>query len=194
MLTDREVYMALVDNDLISKADAIILLEGDGYNRYQHAVELYKQGVSAKIVFSGGITDYTYGSVPFEKIRPMLLNAGVKEVDLIWESISQNTREQACEVVNLALKYGWKRLVLVASPEHQYRAYLTFLKKILEMKSNIILMNSPAKNLKWFASCDWGIRTERLNQEFERIERYSVLGHLATFQEAITYQKWKEQQ
>ena len=39
-----------------------------------------------------------------------------------------------------------------------------------------------------------GVRFERLEQEFIRIQKYSQLGHLATYGEAIDYQKWKELQ
>ena len=55
-MTSREKFIAIVDNDNIQKSDAIILLEGDGFNRYRKAVELYKEGYAEKIVFSGGIT------------------------------------------------------------------------------------------------------------------------------------------
>ena len=40
-LTSREKFIALTDNDSIQKSDAIILLEGDGFNRYKKAVDLY---------------------------------------------------------------------------------------------------------------------------------------------------------
>ena len=43
-ITDREKFIALVDNDSIDKSDVIVLLEGDGYNRYSKAVELFKKG------------------------------------------------------------------------------------------------------------------------------------------------------
>lgn len=194
MLTEREKFIAIVNNDIVSQADAIILLEGDGFNRYRHAARLYNQGIATKIVFSGGIVDYDYGSYPFKDIEPLLLNEGVAVKDIIHENISLNTREQAVQIIKLADERKWKRLILVASPEHQYRAYLTFLKEILRTKMDIVLFNSSANNLKWFENCNWGIRFERLDQEFMRIEKYSSLGHLATYREAIDYQKWKELQ
>lgn len=194
MLTDREKFIAIVNNDVVSKADAIILLEGDGFNRYRHAAYLYNQGIATKIIFSGGIIDYDYGSFPFEDIKPLLCKQGVAIEDIIHEDVSLNTREQAIQIINLACEKKWQRLILVASPEHQYRAYLTFLKEILQKNKEIVLMNSSAENLKWFESCGWGIRFDRLEQEFLRIEKYSVMGHLATYQEAIDYQKWKELQ
>lgn len=194
MLTEREKFIVLVDNDLIQKSDAIILLEGDGFNRYQHAVKLYKNGVANQIIFSGGIVDYKYGSFPYEDILPHLLDEGIEKNAIIHEAKSLNTREQAIEVIKIAKTNKWKRLILVASPEHQPRAYLTFLKEIFNTNSEIILYNSSARNLEWFTASDWGIRFERMQLEFERIENYSQLGHLASFEEAIKYQKWKEQQ
>lgn len=194
MLTEKEKFMAIVNNDVMSNSDAIILLEGDGYNRYQHAVNLYNGDIATKIVFSGGIVDYNYGSYPFKDIQPLLLNGGVKSDDIILENASLNTKEQAVQIVKLAKFKNWRKLILVASPEHQYRAYLTFLKEILETQSDIVLYNSSVANLKWFESCTWGMRFDRLDQEFDRIDKYLNLRHLATFKEAIEYQRWKELQ
>jgi uncharacterized SAM-binding protein YcdF (DUF218 family) len=194
VITDREKILAIVDNDCLSTSDAIILLEGDGFDRFRKAVSLYKQGKAPKIVFSGNITDYDYGSYPFEEVLPRMLEAGVPEDDIIHEDKSLNTREQAVEVVRMAQERGWKKLILVASHEHQYRAYLTFLREVLDSKSGITLYNAPARNLDWFVDKGWGTRFERLEAEILRIEKYTEMGHLANAQEVIDYQKWKEAQ
>ena len=192
MITDREKILAIIDNDCLTPSDAIILLEGDGFFRFQKAVDLYKRGMAKKIVFSGNIIDKDYGSFPFEEVKPFILEGGVPEEDLIHEDVSQHTRQQDMEVVKMAMENGWKKLALVASHEHQYRAYLTFLREVLDTKSGIILYNAPVRNLNWFVDSGWGIRFERLSAEFERIERYSEMGHLANADEVIEYQKWKE--
>ena len=194
MITEREKILAIVDNDCLSVSDAIILLEGDGFDRFRKAVSLYKQGQAPKIVFSGNITDYDYGSYPFAEVLPRMLEAGVPEEDIIHEDKSLNTREQAVEVVRMAQERGWKKLILVASHEHQYRAYLTFLREVLDSKSGIMLYNAPARNLDWFVDKGWGTRFERLEAEILRIEKYSEMGHLANAQEVIEYQQWKEAQ
>lgn len=194
MITDREKILAIVDNDCLSMSDAIILLEGDGFDRFRKAVSLYKQGKAPKIVFSGNITDYDYGSFPFAEVLPRMLEEGVPEDDIIHEDKSLNTREQAVEVVRMAQERGWKKLILVASHEHQYRAYLTFLREVLDSKSGITLYNAPARNLDWFVDKGWGTRFERLEAEILRIEKYTEMGHLANAQEVIDYQKWKEAQ
>lgn len=192
MITDREIIMAIVDNDCLTKSDAAILLEGDGFFRFQKAVELYQKDLVSKVVFSGNIIDKHYGSFPFDEIKPFLLKAGVPESIIIHEDNSTNTREQAIEVVKLATERGWKKLALIASHEHQYRAYLTFLREVLDTGSDLIIYNAPVRNLNWFIDSGWGMRFDRLIAEFERIEKYSAKGHLATAQEVIEYQKWKE--
>lgn len=192
MITDREIIMAIVDNDCLTKSAAAILLEGDGFFRFQKAVDLYNKGTVSKIVFSGNIIDKSYGSFPFEEIKPFIVKGGVPEKDLVHEDKSLNTRQQAVEIVKMAIKNEWKKLALVASHEHQYRAYLTFLREVLDTKSGIILYNAPARNLNWFIDDGWGTRFERLSVEFERMEKYSAIGHLANMQEVVEYQKWKE--
>ena len=192
MITDREKIIAIVDNDCFTKSDAAILLEGDGFFRFKKAVDLYKSGQVNKIVFSGNIIDKDYGSFPFEDIKPLILEGGVEEEDLIHEDKSLHTRQQAIEVVKLATKKGWKKLALIASHEHQYRAYLTFLREVLDKNSDIILYNVPVRNLNWFIDSGWGMRFDRLTAEFERIEKYSEMGHLANADEVIKYQRWKE--
>lgn len=192
MITDREKIMAIVDNDCFTKSDAAILLEGDGFFRVQKAVDLYNKGAVSKIVFSGNIVEKSYGSFPYEEVKPLIVNAGVDEMDLLHEDKSLNTRQQAIEVIDMAVNNGWKKLALVASSEHQYRAYLTFLRVILDTNSDIILYNVPARHLNWFIDSGWGSRIDRLSAEFDRIERYAQWGHLASVQEVIDYQRRKE--
>ncbi len=194
MITDREKILAIVDNDCLMHSDAAILLEGDGFFRFQKAVALYKRGMVDRIVFSGAIVQKEYGSYPFEEVKPFILNSGVPEDALIHEDKSLQTQQQAVEVVKMAMKYGWKRLALVASHEHQYRAYLTFLRQVLDTKSGIILYNAPVRNLDWFVDSGWGMRFDRLKAEIERIEKYSAFGHLANAKEVVEYQQWKEKQ
>lgn len=193
-MTDREKVIALIDNDGLHKSDAIVLLEGDGFNRYQKAVELYNNKLADKIIFSGGITDYEYGSFPYSDVLPHILKTGVPANAIIHEDKSKSTREQAVEVIKLSFQNKWERLILVATHEHQYRAYLTFLREIIDSNMNLVMYNAPVRNLPWFTETGWGTRFDRLEKEFKRIEMYSNLGHLATFKEAIEYQRWKEEQ
>lgn len=187
-------FIVIVDNDSTQPSDAIILLEGDGFNRYQKAADLYKAKYSKRIVFSGGSSDLNYGSFPFDEVCPFLLREGIPKSDIIHEGNSKNTWQQAYEVVKLAVNNNWSKIILVASNYHQYRAYLTFLKANQELNGNLIIYNEPVRNLSWFNEMKWGNRFKLLEQEFIKIEEYSKLGHLCNFEEAINYQRWKESQ
>lgn len=191
-MTIREKCIAIIDNDCLQKSDAIILLEGDGLHRYKEAVNLFKEGWADKILFSGGIVDLEYGSLPYSEVLPHILESGIPVEALIHEDKSLNTKEQATEVLRIAVKNNWKKLILVASPEHQYRAYLTFLRQVINLNKDIVLYNSPAGKLGWFTDSGWGLRYDRIEIEFEKIEKYSKFGDLATFEDVIKYQKWKE--
>jgi uncharacterized SAM-binding protein YcdF (DUF218 family) len=194
MITEREKFIILVDNDFIKPSDAIILLEGDGMFRVTKAVELYKNNFARKIVFSGGVFNPTLGSFPASFIVPELIKRGVHKDDIIIEGNSLHTQGQSVEIMNLCIRKNWKRIILVASHYHQYRAYLTFLKAMYDAKIQIEIINNTSQNLHWFEETGWGKRIDLLETEFLKIEEYRAKGHLATFEQAIEYQRWKEQQ
>lgn len=186
--------MALIDGDEARKSDAIILLEGDGNSRCEQAVQLYLKGLAEKVVFSGNVNKPEQGSIPLLGLKDFLVKLGLLEKDLIFENRSLNTREQAVEIVKLCQEMGWKKIILVASHYHQYRAFLTFLKVTLENKEDIIIYNAPARGLAWFKETGYGQRVDLLEKEFAKIEQYYANFHIASFEEALEYQKWKEQQ
>jgi uncharacterized SAM-binding protein YcdF (DUF218 family) len=188
-MTNYEKLLVIVHNDPLCKADAIILLEGDGLGRLSRAAELYKQGYAPKIIFSGGISQHSYGSFPFEECLPVLLEMGVDRKDVIHESQSTQTAEQSLYVAQMTVARKWKKLILIASPHHQCRAYLTFLKRL---PPDTVLMNAPARDLPWFSEEVWGRRFDLLEQEQKRMDMYMEKGDLVSIEEALTYQKWKE--
>ena len=66
--------------------------------------------MSQRIIFSGAITDYSYGSFPFEDILPRLLSSGVPRDAIIHEKNHRNCREQAIEVINMAKQIIGRKL------------------------------------------------------------------------------------
>ncbi|MBF0205446.1 MAG: YdcF family protein [Oligoflexia bacterium] len=194
MLSEREIFIALVDNDFLQISDAIVLLEGDGPFRIKHAIELFTGGWAKNILLSGGNINFAYGSYPLTMFLPEFYNKDIPKKSIICESVSQNTREQAIETLKIAIAKKWKKIILVASAYHQYRAYLTFLSVFLKSDEQITIINSPVKQLSWFSKNEWGDRYELLFQEFKKIEQYRMKGHIASYQEAIEYQRWKERE
>lgn len=190
-MTNKEKFIMLTANMPINKSDAIIILEGDGDNRIEHACNLYKQEYASNLVFSGNIINFEYGSYPFEYIKDKFIKYNVNPNKIILENKSTNTKEQAEQIINLCLENNWKNIILIASNYHQYRAYLTFIKELYNRKLNNIIRiyNSPC-NLSWFEKNKWGIRSELLENEFDKIKIYQIKGDICSYNEAIKYIKW----
>ncbi|MDP3900347.1 MAG: YdcF family protein [bacterium] len=186
--------MALVYNDAVRKSDAVICLQGDGYERVGQTVKLYQEGLVKYIVISGGVKN-SPAAVLTLKMAEKIRQKGVAKSRIIIEENSQNTRDQGVEVMKLAKKNNWQKIILVASHFHQPRAYLTFLKTMQGAKLKIQIFNAPARELSWFDKTLWGpSRLKLLMEELKKIAEYKKKGHVANFEEAIAYQAWKEKQ
>jgi uncharacterized SAM-binding protein YcdF (DUF218 family) len=184
----------LIDNEAVSKSDAIICLEGDGLHRLKFSAKLFKEKLAKKILVSGGLNNLPF-SIPAEKAAKELIKMGVQNKNIIIENKSQDTYQQGQEAMKIIRKNKWKKIILVASHFHQLRAFLTFLKTMQEAKLKIQIFNMPVKNLSWFEKTSLGKnRFELLAEEFKKISQYARKGHIASVKKVLIYQKWKEQQ
>jgi len=186
MLNDKERFTAFLENESPRRGDVIVLLEGDGHNRVQHAARLYADNYAPKIIILGGDKRRAYGSYPSSELRRELMKQGVPKSAMYVEERAANTLGEARRAMTLAKKYHWKSMILVTSPHHQFRAFLTFLKVMRGAKLDILLVNAPA-HLPWFGDNPWGKRSLLLEGEFERINEYQKKGHCASYAEGLQY-------
>lgn len=107
----------------LQPADAIIVVSGgQTRTRAERGLELYKQGYADKIMFSGAALDD--GPSNARAMRDQALSAGVPLTDIVTDEAAQTTYENA---VNTKRQVGnARRIILVTSPYHQRRTYLTF--------------------------------------------------------------------
>lgn len=126
------------------QADTIVVLGGmiqtisivpgrpeltDSADRLIDAVRLYQKGKAKKILFTGGsglLFEDTYKEADLAKI--ILLDLGVKEEDILLESNSRNTWENATETKPILEKEKVKSILLVTSAFHMKRALGCFSK------------------------------------------------------------------
>jgi|SRR5579871_2676627 len=117
---------ALVVEDPEETADAIVVLAGDGGERVEHAVELWKRGRSRTgiLVLSGGPIYWktTWSSL----MATHALSLGVPRESLLEQPVSRTTREDASETVDLLLARDVHSVVLVTSAWHSRRAKAHF--------------------------------------------------------------------
>ncbi len=110
-------------------ADAIVAISGGNTPvRTAEAIRLYKAGWSDTLIFSGAAAD-TSGPSNAEVMRRQAIEAGVPTKDIIIESDSQTTKQNAertKELLVTANGASVNRVILVTSPYHQRRASLEF--------------------------------------------------------------------
>ena len=101
--------------------------------------------------------------------------------------------------LQIAHERGWTKIILVASPYHQVRAFLTFLAELKKQgqAERVKIINAPA-DLSWYRPASGRGReaVDLLTQEeIPRIEQYQKKGDVAGVEEGIAYlQYWKSQQ
>lgn len=107
-----------------------------------------------------------------------MVQMGIPSEAVLVENESLHTKENAEMVLALAKKHHMSRIILVTSPFHQRRTYLTFAK--IFQPHNIEVLNYYADTGEWYPAT-WFFSTEHrrlVQSEEERIERYRAKGDL----------------
>lgn len=97
---------------------------------------------------------------------------------IIVEDTSLHTRENAEQVLAILKQHGMSRIILVTSPFHQLRTYLTFAKVL--QPHNIRIINHYANTDEWHPMT-WFLSEEHrklVKSETERIKLYREKGDL----------------
>ena len=152
--TDRERFCAVLSNGPLLKSDAVVVLCGeDSLPRLEIGVQLMVSNAALFVVLTGGKHNPPrwWGA---NELAPKLMGKGVAHNKILLDAISMNTRDQAVNIVDRAIEEGWRRLMLVASPYHSYRAFLTFLRALQEREADktIQLVMVPASQVPWWLS------------------------------------------
>ena len=173
-------------------AQAIVFLQGDRVDRIPAALALYKKGLAKNIIITGNNDLIGRGKrndendIHLNKIKKVFLKNGVPIETLIIDDQSFNTKDQAVNTVTMALKKDWKMILVVTSPYHVLRVYLTFVKQSMEQKwqGEIIMC---ATDLDWSLVPSGRSKTalEMLTIEMEKIKKYQ--SNVSTIAEGINY-------
>jgi uncharacterized SAM-binding protein YcdF (DUF218 family) len=111
---------------------------GPSVNRLTDAIDLYKKGLVRKLLISGG-DGSLLGQKSAEALRvePFLLAMCVRQEDILLESNSRNTHENALFSKQLidSLQPNTSKLLLITSASHMPRSMGCFRKVGLEVKA-----------------------------------------------------------
>lgn len=186
MSIEREKFVALLDAPQPGTGDVIFVLQGDGIFRAGHAAELFQKRSAPLIAIVGNADRRSYGSFPSGEVRDEMIRLGVPAGAILFEETSPHTRAEAERAMELAREKGWKTILILTSPHHQYRAFLTFLKAMRDAGMELSLVNAAAP-LSMDKPTPWGTRRELLIREFDKIDEYRKEGDIASYEEGIRY-------
>ncbi len=126
--------------------DAIVAVSGgDTDARANQAINLYKNGWSNKLIFSGAAQDKS-GPSNAAVMKALAIAAGVPESNIYIDEYSETTGQNATNSQTIFAQNNIRRVILVTSGYHQRRASLEFNKRTGE----VVILNSPVQ-----ADSDW---------------------------------------
>jgi len=175
------------------EADAIVWLQGDRYDRARKVLGLFKKGWAKKILLSGNNIPPTMKRIEGVDYEITLINLadwlkkrGVNSKDILIDDKSFNTAMQANNVLLIAKKKNWKKIILTATSFHQVRVFLTFLgaNKRIGWKGRII--NQPTR-INW-EKVPGGRNKKAKYLVFEEIDKIREYKRdVAGYQEGLNY-------
>lgn len=152
----------LVVEHPLKKSDLIVCLSGSSIERGLEASELYQKGMAASIFITREELPVGYealrkkgGSYPEERtlVVELLQGLGVPgSACLSSDRFVSSTFDEAKLLWDITQEKGYKSLIIVTSPEHTRRAWLTF-ENVFE-KADIRIAMRPSRHSN-FRSEDW---------------------------------------
>jgi uncharacterized SAM-binding protein YcdF (DUF218 family) len=135
----------------LAKADAIVAISGGETDaRTTEAVQLYQDGWASHIVFSGAALDPN-GPSNARAMATIAEQQGVPAKAIRLDETAVNTRQNASDVAAILQNQGYHSIILVTSPYHQRRAYITFRRAL---GHDVPIINHSSYDQEWRRS-DW---------------------------------------
>ncbi|RAP30218.1 hypothetical protein DID78_02790 [Candidatus Marinamargulisbacteria bacterium SCGC AG-343-D04] len=107
----------------LSKVDALVVLSGGTGSRVDLGVDMFKQGVSSTIIFTGNL--FYLKSVP-QLMRDYAESRGLSSARVILEENSYSTSDHAVNLKPIFEQNEIRSICIVTSKFHTQRAYKVF--------------------------------------------------------------------
>ena len=114
------------------RANAIVLLQGDRFDRMEKAAALFRCGYADVLLLTGNndlIGPHIRpgeSNVSLSEMVGRLKDMGVPEDSIVLDDRALHTGDQARNVVKIARARGWKSFIIVSSAYNVLRAFETF--------------------------------------------------------------------
>ncbi len=146
------VGMWLSPQSHLARVDAIVAISGgETDSRARTAIKLYQDGYAPKIIFSGAALD-RLGPSNAVQMRRLAEDADVKTSDIIIDETATNTSQNASAVTKIIRDHNYHKIILVTSPYHQRRAFISFSRNL---GTDVAIINHSAFDQNWRRSRWW---------------------------------------
>jgi len=133
-------------------ADAIVVLGGNDGDRALRALELFKAGYAPKIVLTGLERGRASPPANLTWRAEYLVARGVPKSAVRFEVYSENSYEEAENILELMKKQGWRTVIAVSDPPHMRRLAWTWHRVFKESGLGYALVASSAQ---WWMPGQW---------------------------------------
>lgn len=105
----------------------------------------------------------------------------------------EHTGSEMIGLVEHAEEKGWRDVLLISTPFHQMRSFLSAVAATKKSQSDLRIWNCVGLPVNWMKPAAHsqgmlqGIRWEFIHTELERIKKYSANGDIATIDEGLEY-------
>lgn len=162
----------LISDETMEKSDVIIVLGGEiKGERTKRAVELYKQGLAGKLLFSDG-TDLSWRTKAVDEMVALALELGVPSKDILKETYSRSTYENAVYSKKVMMEHNYQSAIVVTTDWHSKRSKFIF-DKVFE-GSNIKLTYANAPDDRIDSLKEWWKDSEKQQIVLTEWAKYAV--------------------
>jgi uncharacterized SAM-binding protein YcdF (DUF218 family) len=168
----------LSPQSVIGTADAIVVISGgETAQRVQEGVNLFKEKFAPLIIMSGAAKDSGISNA--QAMEQLAIADGVPEANILIEENAQDTIGNAKFVRDLIDQHQIKSIILVTSPYHQRRAYITFREYL---GPDFVIYNHSATDSAWRKNGWWKDSWARKLtwEEFKKIFYINLFFKLST--------------
>jgi uncharacterized SAM-binding protein YcdF (DUF218 family) len=145
-------------DDVLEKADAIVVLGGEAGERVHEGVQLYNNGYAQHLILTGGLLAWQTNSADI--MKKQALAAGVPERAIITESSAESTRGNAVLIMPILKKLKANKIIVVTSAYHSKRAKMIFDHCLKPLGIKVIIRSVIPNQYTRYSPSFWWTRHE----------------------------------
>lgn len=156
---------------------------GDAFDRLLHGLRLLRAGRAQALVLTGGVISYLAGSnmSEAERMAALATEYGVSADQMLLETRSRNTHENALFVAQRLRERGWQRVLLVTSASHMRRGVGVFERQgidVIAAPTDFVVVDRPFSPMRLMPDVDALQASSRAFKEYVGIFVYWLRDYL----------------